>query len=367
MRRRRVIPILLLLITTSLGAGCMDILPPAVPPAIIPVPGANPIDQPTHTFPFEDGVETIRIDPDPAVYIGAKEADRRLHLYRDLPEEEWISIYYRAFVNDSHQEPFYADLLEAFRGIRGQKDLDDDRYLELIATFVQSIPYRTDASIIEPKFPIETYVDAEGDCDDKSLLLAGLLAREGYGVALLYFGAEAHMAVGVQSTGCQYRNTTYAYIETTNISYAGIPPAALSNGVILSSDPLVIPVGNGSRFYEGCDQIQTIERALSSSLARVEMLMPELAERAQNLYAERESLEALGEHMAVLSRSGEFREYNRLAPGYKRRAQEYNDAVQSYNALLLESRAAVDIHNHLITRAYDRPGSYLRARAYLLE
>lgn len=370
MMGRRTFPVLLLvLVAAALGAGCAGILPgpPAAPPAIVPVEGASLDDLPVYTFPFEDGEETIRIDPDPAVYAGAKEADRRLHLYRNLPEEEWIPIYYRAFESEPHLEPFYADLLAALRGIRDQQDLDDDRYLELIAAFVQSIPYRTDASITEPKFPIETYVDGEGDCDDKSLLLAGLLAREGYGVALFYFGDEAHMAVGVRSAGCHYRNTTYAYIETTNTSYVGIPPAALSNGTVLSSDPLVIPVGDGPRLYGGCDQVRTIERALSSSLARVRALAPELAARAQELEAERESLETFGARLKALARSGEIREYNRLVPEYNQKTREYNDAAQSYNALLAESRAAVDVHNHLVTHAHDRPGSYLRARAYLAE
>lgn len=333
----------------------------------MPVEGASLDNTPVYTFPFEDGEETIRIDIDPAVYAGAKEADRRLHLYKDLSEEEWIPIYYRAFANESHQEPFYADLLAAFRGIRDREGLDDDRYLELITAFVQSIPYRTDASIAEPKFPLETYGDGEGDCDDKSLLLAGLLAREGYGVTLLYFGDEAHMAVGVRNAGCSYRNTPLAYIETTNASYVGIPPRTLSNGTILSSDPLVIPVGDGPRFYAGCDQTMTIDRALASSLARAEALAPELVAHARELEAERGSLDALGARMTELSQSGEIREYNRLVPEYNRKAQDYNDAVQSYNTLLKESRAAVDLHNYLVTHAYDRPGSYLRAQAYLAE
>ena len=71
--------------------------------------------------------------------------------------------------------------------------------------------------------------------------------------------------------------------------------------------------------------------------------------------------------MTALSRSGEVREYNRLVPEYNRKARDYNDAVRSYNALLEESRAAVDLYNHLVTHAHDRPGSYLRARAYLAE
>jgi len=360
---------ILVLVAMTLGAGCLgDLFPPAaVPPAIVPVEGASLDHLPIYTFHFEDGEETIRIGIDPAVYAGAKEADRRLHLYRDLSEEEWIPIYYQAFANDSHQEPFYANLIAAFREIRDREGLDDDRYLELITVFVQSIPYRTDDSITEPKFPIETYGDGEGDCDDKSLLLAGLLAREGYRVALFYFGDEAHMAVGVGGAGCHYQNTPLAYIETTNASYVGIPPPVLSNGTVLASDPLVIPVGDGPRYYAACDQVMTIERALSVSRARVEALAPELGMRVGELEAEKEYIESLGTRMTALSRSGEVREYNRLVPEYNRKARDYNDAVRSYNALLEESRAAVDLYNHLVTHAHDRPGSYLRARAYLAE
>lgn len=356
----------LVLVAAALGAGCLGGLlhPAVVSPAIVPVEGAALDDLPTYTFPFGDGEETIRIDPDPAVYAGAKEADRQLYLSEDLSKEEWIPIYYRAFVNDSCQEPFYTDLLAALREIRDHQRLDDDRYLELIAAFVQSIPYRTDASIVEPKFPIETYVDTEGDCDDKSLLLAGLLAREGYGVALLYFGNESHMAVGVRSAGCSYRNTPFAYIETTNASYVGISPATLTNGTVLSTDPLVIPVGDGPRIYGACDQIHTIERALSVSRDRVEELTPKLAVRVRELEAEREALESLDEELTALSRTGDIRNYNSLVPEYNCRARDYNDAVQSYNALLEESRAAVDLHNYLVTHAHDRPGSYL-AREYL--
>lgn len=363
---RRIFTVLVL-VTATLGAGCLgDFLhPPVVPPAIVPVEGAVLDHTPVYTFAFGDGEETLRIDPDPTVYAGAKGADRQLYLSETLSREEWIPIYYRAFVNDTHQEPFYTDLLAALREIRDRKGLDDDRYLELVTAFVQSIPYKTDASIVEPKFPIETYVDGEGDCDDKSLLLAGLLAREGYGVALLYFGDEAHMAVGVKSAGCPYGNTPFAYIETTNASYVGIPPAALSDGTVLATDPLVIPVGDGPRLYTACGEIETIERALSVSRDRVEELAPELAARTRDIEMREEALESLATRMEALSRAGEIREYNRLVPEYNRMVREYNDAAGSYNLFREDSLAAVDLHNHLIAHAHDRPGSYLLAREYL--
>ena len=73
------------------------------------------------------------------------------------------------------------------------------------------------------KFPIETYVDKSGDCADKSLLLAGILSREGYNVALLSFPKESHMAVGVVCPGADYKNTGYAFVETTQLSFVGVP------------------------------------------------------------------------------------------------------------------------------------------------
>lgn len=364
--RHRIL-IALALAAAILAAGCLGGLlrPAVVLPVIVPAEGAAPIEPPAYTFPFGYGEETIRIEPDPAVYAGAKAADRRLYLYEELTEDEWIPIYYLAFANESHQEPFYTDLLAALRDIREREDLDDDRYLELITAFVQSIPYETDASMAEPKFPIETYVDGEGDCDDKSLLLAALLAREGYGTALLYFGEEEHMAVGVKTAGCRYHNTSYAYIETTNASYVGISPAVLGDGMILSSEPLVIPVGDGSRLYTASEEIEMIERALSLSRERIKELEEELTVRTRELEANREALAALDARMADLSRSGNIREYNRLVPEYNRMAGDYNGAIKMHNAVLDEARAAVDLHNHLASHAHDRPGSYLLAREYL--
>ena len=155
---------------------------------------------------------------------------------------------YLAMVNDSAQDQMYADLTAQFRKIRDDQGLSSDEYLELMAAYTQSLTYETTPDN-PAKYPVETVVDGAGDCDDKSLLLAGLLSREGYKVALLSFSPEAHMALGVGSADSFYRDTGYAYLETTNLSYVGVPPDELEGGVVLTSKPLIIPVGkryNGS-------------------------------------------------------------------------------------------------------------------------
>ena len=108
------------------------------------------------------------------------------------------------------------------------------------------------------KYPVETWADRSGDCDDKALLLAGLLAREGYRVALLVFLPESHMALGIGCpAGYEYGGSGYAYLEVTNASYVGVVP----DGVRLASPPLVVPIGNGTTVYGAAPGIAAIEAA----------------------------------------------------------------------------------------------------------
>jgi hypothetical protein len=59
-----------------------------------------------------------------------------------------------------------------------------------------------------PKHPIAAFADGVGDCDVRSALLAGLLAREGYGACLLLFIEEQHMAVGLRAEGIGYADVS---------------------------------------------------------------------------------------------------------------------------------------------------------------
>ena len=69
-----------------------------------------------------------------------------------------------------------------------------------------------------PKYPIETLYEGKGDCEDTTILLAGILSEMGYGVVILEY--SDHVAVGVYSsnaTGSYYTHNgrNYYYLETT--------------------------------------------------------------------------------------------------------------------------------------------------------
>jgi hypothetical protein len=291
------------------------------------------------SFTFEGEIQSLSIPVNGTVYFGAQHAQKEALLYRELPDSIFIPNYYLSFLNDSHQEEFFRELSGAFRNIRAKESLDDDEYLELLAVAVQSLAYETDGTVTPPKFPIETYVDGKGDCDDKSLLLAGLMAREGYTVALFYFKPENHMAVGVTGYRCDYRDTGYGYVASTNLSFVGIPTGQLAGGVNLTSVPLVIPFANGTRLYGRCQETLAIQTALNRAGGQADSLSRDLA--------------TLSERMGVLRSQGRFAEYNQLAVRYTDMLEEYNNNALAYN--------------YILEHQDDRKGTYawLRARALL--
>lgn len=97
--------------------------------------------------------------------------------------------------------------------------------VEFLIDFVQSLPYVPDdvssGRDEYPKYVIETLVEAGGDCEDSSILLASLLrsASFGYGTVLLLL--PGHMAVGVKGADdlpgsyYEYGGSRYYYVETT--------------------------------------------------------------------------------------------------------------------------------------------------------
>jgi hypothetical protein len=352
----------ILLLALTMGAGCLEaVLGPGVSaeyPHIIPADQAASMPPSSISYPFMKYTVTFSIPIDPAIYEGARNADKNAHLYEDLEDEEWLSGYYRAFVFDDNLDDFFADIGNAFASTRSDHSFDDDEYLELMAVFVQSLPYESSDMLVEPKFPIETVAEGRGDCDDKSILLAGLLAREGYDVALLFFEQEKHMAVGVKADRCSYKTTGYAFIETTNVSFVGIVPSELEGGLELTSEPLVIRVGEGTKGYGKCDQTMSIDAALHDACDAIDTMKPEIERSNQDLEASYEALEQMRTRMDSLAASGRIGEYNRLVPEFNRQVQEYNAQLEEFGERQDEYNHYVGVYNYILTHQHDREGTY---------
>jgi tetratricopeptide (TPR) repeat protein len=155
---------------------------------------------------------------------------------------------YRKFIYLPVQDPFLVPLVDAIR----EKTDDPDDQVRIAVSVVQQIPYdqeMLDTGRLEIRYPYQTLLDNKGVCCEKSVLLAYILHKLGYGVALLDFDAEKHTAVGIRSTPeYAYKNTGYAFIETTT-------PLIITDGNgeypafgRIRSLPEVLPAGEGKSF-----------------------------------------------------------------------------------------------------------------------
>ncbi|MCX6682438.1 MAG: hypothetical protein NTY71_05580 [Methanoregula sp.] len=326
-------------------------------PRIVPNTSAPAVHNPSYSFPFEDGTVNVSIPVNNSVYAGAQAADKDVIIYGNVSEATWTAESYMAMVNDPSQEEFYTSLLSQFRTLRATRSLDDNEYPELITVFVQSLHYETVAEN-PPKFPIETFVEGSGDCDDKSLLLAGLLSREGYRVALFSFTPESHMAVGISSPAAAFKNSSYAYIETTNLSFICIVPAHLGEGIAISSDPLVIPIGNGTRPYTACDQTFAINTAYITSVTSTASMVPALEDLDRGLKEKHSRIDAMTRDLQILSQRGTIREYNAQVLSYNSLVAEYNTQRDQYTTSVAKYRSYASIHDYILNHGYDRKGTY---------
>lgn len=208
----------------------------------------SPTTTVVHTFPFEKGNVTISVPVNNSVYWGAKSTNKSVKVYGNVPFETWNSKSFHAMIFDPAQDELYNDLLGQFRNIRTSQNLSDDEYVELLAAYAQSLTYR----VIDDnpaKYPVETVYDKEGDCDDKSLLLAGLLSREGYKTSLLLFEKDHHVVVGIGSDDNLYLDSGYAYVDIMDYSFVGVPVNKLRGAKKMYLDPIAVPIGSGTKLY----------------------------------------------------------------------------------------------------------------------
>jgi len=332
-----------------------------IAPRIDPVIDGSPPIISSQTFPFEQWTVTITVPVNSSVYHGARLADKSVVIYGNISENVWLADSYRSMMNDPSQAPLYDALAGAFRNVRAARNLTSDEYIELMALYVQSFRYE---SVPEnpPKFPVETVVERAGDCDDKSLLLAGLLTHEGYRVALLSFGPEAHMAVGIGSGTYLYKNTGYAFLETTNFSYVGVPTEVLESGLALRSDPVVIPIGNGTLLYGSGDETRYISDTGNVTGARADAMEPHIRATANDLDAKQAAIASLEARMAGFRDSGDMTQYNGRIPEHNDLVTAYNTELSGYQQDYALYQRYAEIHNYILLNVFNRKGVYTFVR-----
>lgn len=349
-------------------AGCSrlisaGVIPAVIQPKIVPSATETGSEVITHEFAFEGGMVRLEVPVDKAVYAGAVSAQKSAIFVGGEEPANWTADYYRAFVDEPHQSVFYDSILDALRQLRESDALDSSRYVELITSMVQGLEYRTDTTNLAPKFPIETFGDGYGDCDDKALLAAALLSRDGYDVAILLFAPEKHVALGIRADGLDYKGTGYAYVETTEPSLVGVPVETLVGAGELTSQPEVIRIGDGSDSYTAGAQITYIESRLDDAEAAEKSLRAKIEKDKAALDKEQATLEQARRELESITDPAA---YNAAVKQYNRQVAAYNDDADDLRRLIDRHNAIVETLQYVADNLTARPQVFSALRSLRL-
>ena len=350
----------------TLSAGCADLFEDTEIYPKIETDGTGEYVPVSYSFNFQDRTVKLTVPVDKAVYAAAYDADKQAYLYQEtISDDTWTDPYYRSFIDDESLTPLYDAILTEMRKIKSQLSLDADSYAELIIAYVQSMPYSTNSVRSEPKFPIETVYERKGDCDDKSLLAAALLSREGYDVALLLFDDESHMALGIrlppEKSHISYANTGYAYVETTIGHYVGWPDITLDDDTEITSAPHLTKIGNGTLTYRSMNEIESIYAAYKKCDDVTDSLLPRIEAKERELDGMESRLTSM-EATARRLKTQNVAEYNRLVPEYNALVNRYNAASTELDGYISRYNYAVGLSEYIAKHTYDRQGVYEKVR-----
>lgn len=141
-------------------------------------------------------------------------------------QEDWYE-YYKNKPRTSHGSEYVTEndpfIKEIAKTLKETADKENYHLTSFIVSFIQSLPYIEDyytAFDEYPKYPIETFVERNGDCEDTSYLFSSLIQATGIGTALIQF--HDHMGVGINTahsqSGYYYSigDEWYYYYETTS-------------------------------------------------------------------------------------------------------------------------------------------------------
>ncbi len=156
--------------------------------------------------------------------------------YSSLPRY-YGALNYQKYMDEENNRKYLKKFADALKKMCEESGYSEYETVYEAIHFVQSIPYVNDidsrGAEEYPKYPIETLYEFEGDCEDVSVLLAGILREMGYGVCFIH--VPGHIAVGVKGG----EGIEGAYFEVDGVKYYYIE--ATGRGWNIGEYPDILP------------------------------------------------------------------------------------------------------------------------------
>jgi hypothetical protein len=128
--------------------------------------------------------------------------------------------FYLRYFNDSYNNNLVKVISNDFENLKKQ-GYTDDEIVEISTIFVQSITYGDNATTLTfNTYPYQTLWDEQGNCLDKSVILAEMIENYGYKTYLIGGNVNgtlhAMVGIGCPNGNIEYGNQQICLIETTN-------------------------------------------------------------------------------------------------------------------------------------------------------
>ncbi|MCL2459971.1 MAG: tetratricopeptide repeat protein, partial [Euryarchaeota archaeon] len=236
-------------------------------PSLGPVQGPALIEEATFPFTINGTRYTITIPIDKNLYLAAHEGNRDVAFTGPCYSSELYELRWSTLAMQPIWHDFYASITAELESVLyNNPELSNKNLIDISEVWIQSIQYRT-MNAARTLFPVEVLYERAGDCDDKALLVAAMLAYNGYDTAIIeYMG---HAAAGIGATDCN-GTRGYLFLETTapqfyTLSYITSETQPALEGLAFPNwyqsavidagfhDPLSVrKIGTGTKTYPGC-------------------------------------------------------------------------------------------------------------------
>ncbi|MEY3441803.1 MAG: hypothetical protein RLZZ519_84 [Bacteroidota bacterium] len=294
------------------------------------------------TFLFAKGEEQLRISVDfPSNLLQQFAAAPRSYSYSGTLPKDWKTSYFQMFLRHAADLAPLEAVLSELR--RNGQPRDSEELASLAIAFVQNAiayDWKTAYNLTSGKikYPSETLMDGIGVCADKTILLAALLQRLGFGLAIFTWDRANHMALGIKvPAGYGNFGTAYAMVETTGPTAIGQVPERYAGGIKLDGKPEVIEIPGGTGIFQGIVTQKKEEEALSQKYGSQYLAMPPAQQAIfRQMHPLQAEIEALSKQLKGCSGTLQPARFAECQALHK----QHNTAVETYNALVKQFNAA---------------------------
>ncbi|MFH1183324.1 MAG: transglutaminase-like domain-containing protein [Candidatus Moraniibacteriota bacterium] len=300
----------------------------------------------------------------------------------ELPKN-WEENYYGIFVQQNPVDHTIPDLTENLKILAAKNRLSEDQTVELVVSFVQSIPYddaraariEQNSQTDKPNYPYEALYDNKGVCSDKSFLLTAILREMGYGTTLFEYKDEKHIAVGIQ---CPIDKSNYSsgfcYAETTQPGHKiGIVPdlSADNNTALIKKELTAFDATNGQdqkakklshpkvyqekvgKLYNGILNTINTEKRIATLEQDLASLKQELVPFKSQIDDQGKKIDDYAKRMEALKKNKDYTAYNSQVADYNKQVNDYKQQAGAYNKKVALYNQKVNEYNKLIKEFYE--------------